>query len=565
MNDQVDRSRWRLGRPPKPKDPFDFKDAVPKRPPGRPPKPKDPFDFADVVPKKMGRPRIHPEGYVAPRRAQSQAQVDAAIANGALIVTPDAQDADKLRRDEALASIDPILKKFKLTEKQQAAYRLQGSAATHILLDGGSRSGKTFITLRTIVVRALAAPGSRHAVLRFRFNHIVSSVIEDTFPKMMNLCFPGQEWRLDKTWWYVEFPNGSQIWFGGLDDKERTEKILGQEHVTIFFNEVSQIPYDSVMLALTRLAQNVSYEVKVTDGEREEIRHYPLRLKAFYDCNPPSQAHWVYEQFVRHRDPTTKRPLATPDDYVRMNINPIDNVANLPKAYFKMLEGMPARVKERFLHGRYASAAENALFSSEIFEKWRSVKDTLPDMQRIIIAVDPSGSGDKDNAHNDAIGIAVVGLGIDGNGYLLEDLTCKAGPKVWGNIVATAFDRWEADLVVGETNYGGEMVKFTVQAAKPRVPFMKVTASRGKVVRAEPISALVEQGKIRHAGDFVELEEELCAFTTNGYVGSGSPNRGDAYVWGFAALFPGIIKEKVKKADRKVDLGRQGANAWMGA
>lgn len=479
-----------------------------------------------------------------------------------------------MKKAEALGVVDPTVQKgmkaieakrgYKPTEKQLEATKLLGSAATHVMLYGGSRSGKTFNILRVIATRALAAPGSRHAVLRFRFNHAKSSVIDDTFPKMMKLCFPDVEYKLDKSWWFYEFPNGSQIWIGGLDDKERTEKILGQEHATLFFNECSQIPFESVQLALTRLAQNVTYKVTKSQGAMSAVMELPLRLKAFYDCNPPRQSHWVYEQFIKKRDPGTKKPLPDPGEYAVLQMNPNDNKANLPEAYFKTLNSLAAHLRERFLHGKFGSDDANALFSGDGFEKWRSVQDGLPEMQRIVIAVDPSGSGDKDNAHNDAIGIVVAGLGTDGNGYLLEDLTCKAGPKVWGNIVATAFDRWEADLVVGETNYGGEMVKFVVQSAKPRVPFMKVTASRGKVVRAEPVSALVEQGKIRHAGNFVELEEELCAFTTNGYVGSGSPNRGDAYVWAFAALFPGIVKEKAKTEPKIEDRPAYGGNGWMG-
>lgn len=463
------------------------------------------------------------------------------------------------------ALLDMERKKFKLTQKQEEAIGVLGGAATHTMLVGGSRSGKTFITCRAIATRALAAPNSRHAILRFRFNHAKSSIIDDTFPKMMRLCFPQIEYKLDKTWWFYKFPNGSEIWIGGLDDKERTEKILGQEHVSIFFNECSQIPPESVDLALTRLAQNVTYESKREIDGREIKVQVPLRLKAFYDCNPPRQSHWTYEKFVRRRDPGTKKPLNDPNDYAMLYMNPADNKENLPKAYFKQLENLPAHLRERFLYGKFGTDDANALFTGEEFERWRSINDTLPDMQRIMIAVDPSGSGDKDNAHNDAIGIVVAGLGVDGNGYLLEDLTCKAGPKVWGNIVATAFDRWEADFVVGETNYGGEMVKFVVQSAKPRVPFLKVTASRGKVLRAEPISALVQQGRIRHNGNFVELEEELCGFTTNGYVGSGSPNRGDAYVWAFAALFPGIVKERAKVIDQHVDRPNYGSLGWMAA
>ena len=428
---------------------------------------------------------------------------------------------------------------FSPTDKQREALRLFGGPATHVMLFGGSRSGKTFISVLAVVLRALAAPKSRHVILRFRFNAVKMSVVLDTFPKVMAIRFPGVSYKLDKTDWYVEFPNGSQIFFAGLDDKERTEKIFGMEFATVYFNESSQIPWTSRGIAITRLAQRVQYEG--ADGVTRQ-----LRLKAYYDCNPPSQAHWTYKLFVAKKDPDTNLGISTPDDFVLLQINPGDNRSNLPDEYFKTLEALPARMRLRFMDGKFGDVTANALWRLEEIEKWRA-GDVLPDMQRIIVAVNPSGSGDTDNLDNDAIGIVVAGLGMDGNGYLLENLTVKAGPATWGRVVASAYDRWRADMVVAEINYGGAMVGQTIKAARPGTPFKQVTASRGKAVRAEPISALAEQGKVRHVGRFNDLEEELCAFTTAGYLGGKSPNRADAYVWAFSELFPGMIRDEQKK------------------
>lgn len=453
-----------------------------------------------------------------------------------------------------MLSVKMTKRSYKNTVKQIEALRIMGGIAMFVMLFGGSRSGKTFITVRAIVIRALAAAGSRHAILRFRFNHVKASVVRDTFPKVMMLCFPGVTYNLDKTDWFVRFPNGSEIWFGGLDDKERTEKILGQEHATIYLNESSQIPYSSVQLAITRLAQVCTYEV---EGETK-----PLRNKMFFDCNPPSMAHWSYKLFVKGIDPETGKPLANPEDYASLQMNPKDNAENLAETYLKLLQNMPARMKARFWDGKFGDTTENALWNIETIDKWRT--EEVPDMQRVIVAVDPSGSGDEDNLANDAIGIVVCGLGTDGNGYLLEDITVKAGPATWGNVATTAFDRHAADLIVGETNYGGEMVKFVVRTAKPGVPFKKITASRGKVVRAEPIASLTEQGKIRFAGDFAELEDELYSFTTMGYIGENSPNRVDAFVWGMSELFPGMVKEEKQKKERMPRNHYSGAGAWMG-
>lgn len=434
---------------------------------------------------------------------------------------------------------------MKLTGKQEAAQTLLSGNATHLMLFGGSRSGKTFLHVRNLIFRALKAPGSRHAILRFRFNHLKASIIADTFPKVMKLCYPDVEWDLNKSEWFVKFPNGSEVWFGGLDDKERTEKILGMEFATIYLNECSQISWESVGVATTRLAQSVMMDMR----GREPVG---LKLRMYYDCNPPSKAHWTYKVFIQKIDPDTKLPLLRPADYASAQMNPKDNEENLAQGYLQTLEGLSARMRKRFMDGEFADATPNALFAEENIDKWRVLDGRLPDMVRIVVGVDPSGSGDEDNADNDAIGITVGGLGVDGNAYLLEDCTVKAGPGTWGKVATSAYDRHSGDVVVGEVNFGGAMVQHVIQTARPRTPYKAVTASRGKVVRAEPFSALYENGKVRHVGQFLELEDELAAFSTIGYTGSGSPNRADSWIWVLAELFPALVKPAAKpKTERK--------------
>jgi phage terminase large subunit-like protein len=444
-----------------------------------------------------------------------------------------------------------------LTPKQREAQRILAGQATHILLEGGSRSGKTFLLTRAVVMRAVKAAKSRHAIFRFRFNHIKSSIIADTFPKVMDVCFPGIKADMNRTDWFAQLPNGSQIWFGGLDDKDRTEKILGSEYATIYLNEVSQIPFASRDMALSRLAQKVEQEVS---GKRS-----PLPVRFYYDLNPTNKNHWAYRLFHEKRDPETKQALSNPAEYAWFRLNPEDNASNLSDTYLSTLRGMSQRQQKRFLRGEWADANPSALFHDEDIEKWRVLDGRVPDFVRVVVAVDPSGSGDVDNADNDAIGIVVAGLGTDGNAYVLEDCTIKAGPATWGRIATSGFDRHAADCVVGEVNYGGEMVRHTIQTARPRTPFKMVHASRGKAVRAEPISALYEQGKVRHVGLFPELEDELCGFSTVGYTGTGSPNRADALVWALTELFPGLTKpqDEPKKDEDEFSGLIGGGLGWM--
>lgn len=447
---------------------------------------------------------------------------------------------------------------YELTPKQVEANDLLAGAGTHKMLYGGSRSGKTFLLVRALVLRATKAPKSRHAVLRFRFNHVKSSIVLDTFPKVMSTCFPGLSYKLDRTDWYAVFPNGSELWFGGLDDKERVDKILGQEYATLFLNECSQIGFDSRNTALTRLAQHAVCD----NGE-------VLQLRCYYDENPPSKGHWTYVLFEQHRKPDTGDPLPDASQYASMQVNPDDNLANLPAGYLELLDSLPARHQRRFRRGEFAEANPDALFEQQMIDRFRLIDEAPPDMQRIVVAVDPSGADGESEGHDD-IGIVVAGLGTDGRGYLLEDLTINAPPAVWGRIAVTAYDRHQADVIVGEGNYGGAMVESVVKTAlaeqELQAAFRLVTASRGKVVRAEPISALYTTGKVRHVGFHVKLEEELAGMSTHGYEGEGSPNRADAAVWAFTELFPGLVSQRKKKTPKKRPPRMQGGQrSWMAA
>lgn len=445
----------------------------------------------------------------------------------------------------------PTLEKqeFVLTGRQAEAIDLISSDAKHILLYGGSRSAKTFVFVRSIVIRALIAPNSRHLIARFRFNSVKKSVMLDTFPKLMRLCWPDMTYHQDNVDFYVRFPNDSEIWFGGLDDKERAEKILGNEYATILLNECSQISYSNRLLLITRLAQKCPY---IRNGETKFLRH-----KMYYDENPPNKGHWSYKLFFHKKDPVTKLPLSRPEKFSCLKMNPIDNKENLSEEYLEELDDLPKRQRDRFYLGLFGDETENALWTEDIINKSRVSE--IPEgvtMLRIVVAVDPSGASDNEEENNDDIGIVVMGLGTDGNAYMFEDLTFHGGPAKWGKVVVNAFQRHGADRVIGEDNFGGEMVKFVVQTAaakeKAVVSYKSVRASRGKTVRAEPVSALHETGKIKFIGRFDELEDELTGFTTTGYTGAKSPNRADGFVWGIYELFPGLTKPEEKKVDHTI-------------
>jgi predicted phage terminase large subunit-like protein len=314
---------------------------------------------------------------------------------------------------------------------------------------------------------------------------------------------------------------------GSVDDKERTEKILGNEYATILLNECSQIGLNARNLVITRLAQNI-------EG---------LTLKCYLDCNPPVSTHWCHRLFIEKREASQPYgQLKNPEAYAHLQMNPVDNAANLPASYLRELQALPARERMRFWEGRFGEVGENALWTFESIETYRTTQ--RPDLRRVVVAVDPSGTKGTDDG--DYVGIIVVALGLDGRAYVVEDASVKAPPAVWGKVVVNCADRHAADAIVAETNFGGAMVEQVVSAAASaaglRVQFKEVKASRGKVVRAEPIAVLYSEGKVSHIGTFPHLEDEMIAFTTNGYMGDGSPDRADALVWGLTELFPRVIK-----------------------
>lgn len=238
---------------------------------------------------------------------------------------------------------------FKRTDDQARGLKLMGDPkVTRLLLYGGSRSGKSYLIIYAIIIRALKAPGSRHAILRFRFNHAKQSLWYDTVPKVFKECFPGLRYSDNKSDWFIELPNGSQIWLGGLDDKERTEKILGNEYSTIYFNEISQISYSSVVIALTRLAQRTT-----------------LKNIAYFDCNPPSKQHWSYKIWMQGIHPESKEPIFNKESYACLRMNPDGNRANIAEGYIEStLSSLTGSARSRFLLGEYSDEDTGIIFNN---------------------------------------------------------------------------------------------------------------------------------------------------------------------------------------------------------
>lgn len=422
---------------------------------------------------------------------------------------------------------------FERTPRQVEQAELVYGPARHVLAVGGSRSTKTFGFCELIAERALMAPGSRHLIARLHNIDVRQSVMLDTWPKMMRLAFPDVPFDLKKADQYAVLGDGAEVWFGGLDDKDRIDKILGKEFATFLINEASQIPFETVLTIRTRLAQACFLD----SGER-------LPLKGLYDLNPVGRGHWTHREFIEKVRPENGMPLANPASRAHLFMNPIDN-PHLPPEYMEELDSMPDKQRQRFRDGKYLSEVPGALWSlsdrtADDGRNMPGIETTRcadhPPLRRVVVGVDPSGS---DGTGGDSQGIIGAGLGTDGHAYVLADGSCRLSPEGWALVTSKLAKRLGADRVVAEKNFGGDMVRAVLHGADNAMPVKMVNASRGKVVRAEPVAALYERGMVHHVGNFPDLEEQMTMTTTAGFQGSGSPDRMDALVWCLTELMLG--------------------------
>jgi hypothetical protein len=431
--------------------------------------------------------------------------------------------------------LEKAVKPFKKTPKQVEITRLIHKHKYMMSL-GGSRSGKTFIKMRNILVRA-GGMESRHLVVRKTQKSIRGAIWNETLPKVFKLCFPhwinGRHYVKNERDLSVKFCNGSSIWLGGMEDGENMEKILGREYSTIFANECSELNFSHIEMLKTRLAENAG-----------------MARKFLFDQNPPSTKHWSYKLFVLGINPADDKPLI-PDQlrqYGMTTINPEDNKENLTPDYFDTLESLGKRKRDRFLLGLFASDIQGALWNNQMInsaqltpgEEW--IKNPL----QTIVSLDPNVSDgvneDTGEFTADEAGIIVIskdGKNRDAEGcaQVEADYSGEYSAPEWADKAIWAYYYHNADYIIYEKNQGGALVKMALRAAKggALVPIKDVWASKGKHARAEPVVVLYEQQKIRHKPGLDKLEAEQLEYVPA--KTKKSPNRLDALVWGATYLF----------------------------
>jgi len=235
---------------------------------------------------------------------------------------------------------------------------------------------------------------------------------------------------------------------------------------------------------------------------------------------------------------TTPKPTALIKDLVQREDvhvtsgSTFENEANLAESALAMLkdkyEGTTLGRQE--LYAEIIENLEGALWTNDLIEEARISDDVDKELTQIIVAVDPAVTA---NANSDETGIVVVGKDYNNEFYVLEDLSGRHKADKWGRIAINAFYEWDADRIVAETNNGGDLVERLIRNIDPNVAYRSVRATRGKILRAEPISALYEQRRVHHMGVLPELESQMCSYTGDT---NSSPDRLDALVWGLTEL-----------------------------
>lgn len=379
---------------------------------------------------------------------------------------------------------------------------------------GGRGSGKSHFFAELGVELCVRNPGTRIVCVREVQKALKESVkllVED---KINALGVSGFNVLSDR----IDTPGGGVVLFQGMQD-HTAESIKSLEGFNVAYVEEAQ----------TLTQRSLEFLRPTIRAPGSEI---------WFSWNPRHASDPV-DQFLRGTSP--------PENSAVVRTNYVDNpffpgVLEEERLYDEQY------TRDRYGHiwlGQYEPQAIGAIWDRLTIHQGRI--DEAPEMGRIVVSVDHAVSSEAgSNEH----GIVVAGVGADGRGYVLDDVSTSGSPEKWAKRAIAAYDKYEADAIVVERNQGGDLVRSNLRTVRPSITIQEVSASRGKHIRADPIASLYSLGRISHVGTFPELEDQMCLMTAGGYEGEGSPDRLDALVWALTKLFPNLIKKTNPKGGR---------------
>lgn len=426
---------------------------------------------------------------------------------------------------------------------QITAHRMVTTAGLkYFLFYGGSGGGKSFFVMDLIIERAMLAPGSRHAIFRLTRNSCEKTLFDKTLHEVLDKAWPGlkDQCEISLSQMTVTFPNGSKIFFDGLDENRMT-KVLGDEFNSIWINECNEdgLSYQQVSTLLSRLR-----------ARSETVTGRVLTNKMFFDCNPRFYSDWEYKAFILKVNPEDGDALHNADQWIATKMEADANIDNLHPDYLESLKAGSAASRRRYVEGEWSDENQNALFTEKMFVQHRIPKpanvqtpeETLAmlaeqgiEIERVTIAGDPAVTADP---KSDLTGITVQAISSDEHIYVLDDLSDRYTPDAACKVIEKAYRDWGASRVIIENNQGGLWLESTLRKHFPHVPLKFVNANAttgGKASRAEPVAAQYERGIVHHVGSFKALEQQMCDYGSPASRRK-SPDRMDALVWGITEL-----------------------------
>jgi phage terminase large subunit-like protein len=398
------------------------------------------------------------------------------------------------------------MESIKLLDKYQPLF-YEEPKNRYFLITGGRGSGKSW-TLSLFLLNLTYEEGHVILFTRWTLTSAFISIIPEFIDKI-DLMNKAEDFEITQSE-IINKATGSKILFRGIKTSQgtATANLKSIAGVTTFILDESEELMDE----------------DVFDRIDLSIRAVNKPNRVILVMNPSYKSHWIYNRFVKYPREDT--------NYIHTTY--LDNQNNLSPSFVAQAERTRTENLHRYNHlflGHWLEDAEGMLWNRQIIERLRMA--TPPQLERIVVSVDPAASANLDS---DETGIVVCAKDAKGNGYVLEDLSGKYSPSQWAAVAVKAFERWNADCIVAEKNMGGDMVESVLRSQNTNARIKLVNATKGKYVRAEPIYSLYEQNKIYHIGQFPILENQMITFDPDK---GKSPDRVDALVWGFTELLLG--------------------------
>ena len=387
------------------------------------------------------------------------------------------------------------------------------SECRYFLVSGGRGSGKSF-GVAALLISFLCERGQRILYTRYTMSAAETSIIPEFVEKIellgLSSIFEIRQREI------VNVQTGSSILFSGIKESSgnQTAKLKSLTGITTWVLEEAEELDDE----------------ETFDKIDMSVRSLAAQNRIILILNPAWKTHWIYRRFFEpHKIPDEFNGVVDSVCYIHTTYE--DNLENLPPDILRITEQRRLTSPLKYLsidRGHWSDSAEGALWDYKTITDLRVWQ--APELVRIVIAIDPAVSANKDS---DETGIIAAGISDAGEIYILGDYSLIGSPLAWANAAVGAYRKHSADRIVAEINQGGDLVEANLRNVDRNIPFTAVRATRGKRLRAEPIAALYEAGKVHHVGTFPILEEQLCTWSP---AIDDSPDRLDALVWACTAL-----------------------------